>query len=97
MSESSGSKVVTVTTAAGATDVIEANSKLYGVVLTTDLTNDATCTIKNGAGGDTILVLRCPGTDDCRNFQFEVPVKFSGTINVTTAGTGATSYVFVGK
>jgi len=84
-------------TATGAADAMEAGGKLYGVILTTDKTNDATSTIKNGSGGTTQVVVKCPGTEDCKVAMLPVPVKFTGTINVTTAGTGATSYVLVGK
>lgn len=90
-------EIVTVATTDGATNAIEAGSYLHGVIITTDGTNDASCTIKSGAGGTVILVLKCPGTDDCRDFMLSAPVKFTGTINVTTAGTGASSYVLVGK
>jgi len=90
-------ELITVATTDGATDAIEASSKLYGIILTTDGTNDATCTIKNGAAGATKLVVKVPGGNDCDDFMFAAPVKFTGTINVTTAGTGASAYVLVGK
>ena len=83
----------TVTTAAGATAVTAEPSFLHFVTLTSDKTNDATCTIKDGAGGTTIWVGKCPGTDDARHFHFPTPVRVTNGVNVTTAGTGATSYV----
>ena len=89
-------EAATVATTDGATTVASAGTKLYGIVLRDDGSNDASVTIKDGTTTKLTYLLKAT-TTDCKEFNLPVPLKFTGNMVVTVTGTGADCDVLFGQ
>lgn len=82
----------------GATTLRTGKAHLFGVLVGTDGTNDATVTAydNTSAAGTVLFSAVVPGATGAFNFDLTAPVRADNGLHVVVSGTGASAIAYYG-